>query len=141
MKKSYLLVLFCSLLIVFAAGLSQAGVTGEKAAVRAALDWLALVDTGKYSESWSGTAELFKGAVTAEQWSAQVKAVRGPLGKVLKRTVKTKHYSKSLPGAPDGEYLVIQCETTFENKKDAVETVTPMLDKDGRWRVSGYFIK
>ena len=31
--------------------------------------------------------------------------------------------------------------SSFEHKKAAVETVTPMLDKDGHWRVSGYFIK
>jgi len=29
----------------------------------------------------------------------------------------------------------------FEKKKAAVETVTPMMDRDGTWRVSGYFIK
>jgi ribosomal protein S17E len=40
-----------------------------------------------------------------------------------------------------GEYVVIQFETSFENKKTAVETVTPMMDKDGIWRVSGYYIK
>ncbi len=42
---------------------------------------------------------------------------------------------------PDGEYVVVQLETSFANKKAAVETVTPMLEKDGRWRVSGYFIR
>jgi hypothetical protein len=46
-----------------------------------------------------------------------------------------------LPGAPDGEYVVIQYESSFEHKQAAVETVTPMLDKDGTWRVSGYFIR
>jgi hypothetical protein len=45
------------------------------------------------------------------------------------------------PGAPDGKYVVIRYETSFRNKKAATETVTPMLDADGRWRVSGYFIK
>ena len=30
---------------------------------------------------------------------------------------------------------------SFGNKKAAVETITPMLDKDGKWRVSGYYIK
>jgi hypothetical protein len=45
----------------------------------------------------------------------------------------------SLPGAPDGEYVVIQYETQFEHHTPA-ETVTPMLDKDGAWKVSGYFI-
>ncbi|MGB5422961.1 MAG: DUF4019 domain-containing protein [Desulfobacterales bacterium] len=29
----------------------------------------------------------------------------------------------------------------LENKASAVETITPMLDKDGQWRVSGYYIK
>jgi hypothetical protein len=28
-----------------------------------------------------------------------------------------------------------------ENKAAAVETVTPMLDADGVWRVSGYFVR
>ena len=47
----------------------------------------------------------------------------------------------SLPGAPDGEYVVIQFDTSFTNKKVAVETVTPMKDEDGIWRVSGYYVK
>ena len=50
-------------------------------------------------------------------------------------------YVKTLPNAPDGEYVVIQYDTNFEHKQGAVETVVPMLDKDGKWRVSGYFIK
>jgi len=45
------------------------------------------------------------------------------------------------PGAPDGEYVVIQYDSSFENKTEAVETVTPMLDPDGVWRVSGYYIR
>jgi hypothetical protein len=36
--------------------------------------------------------------------------------------------------------VVIQYDTSFANKKSAVETVTPLLDSDGQWRVSGYFI-
>ena len=37
--------------------------------------------------------------------------------------------------------LVIRYDSGFENKQAAVETVTPMLDKDGKWRVSSYFTK
>ena len=62
-------------------------------------------------------------------------------GKNISRKLKSKSYSTSLPGAPDGEYVVIQFEASFENKKSAIETITPMLDKDGKWRVSGYFMK
>jgi len=68
-------------------------------------------------------------------------SAREPLGKVLWRKVKSATYTKTLPGAPDGEYVVIQYDTSFEHKQSAVETITPMLDQDGKWRVSGYFIK
>ncbi len=37
--------------------------------------------------------------------------------------------------------MVIQFETSFVNKNSAVETITPVKDEDGRWRVSGYFIR
>jgi hypothetical protein len=36
---------------------------------------------------------------------------------------------------------VIQFATSFENKQSAVETVTPMRDSDGTWRVSGYYVR
>ena len=59
----------------------------------------------------------------------------------MSRQVISTKYATSLPGAPDGEYVVIQFKTSFENKASAVETVTPMKDPDGEWRVGGYFIK
>jgi flagellar motor protein MotB len=113
----------------------------EKAAVTATESWLEKVDQARYAESWQEAAEPFRKAVTQAQWEQSLKAARQPLGKRLTRKVKSTAYATTLPGAPDGEYVVIQFESSFENKQAAVETVTPMLEKDGRWRVSGYFIK
>jgi predicted SnoaL-like aldol condensation-catalyzing enzyme len=113
----------------------------EKAAVNASKAWLKLVDEGKHSESWDEAAKYFKNAITKEQWKTSLESVRSPLGKVLSRKLKSKKYTKTLPGAPDGEYVVIKYETSFQNKQQAIETITPMLDKDGKWRVSGYYIK
>jgi hypothetical protein len=127
---------------VFIAGVSVAADTDrEKAAVNAAEKWVALVDAGEYTASWKEAAEYFRAAVSSGQWVQAIEAVRGPLGKVVSRKVKSRTYHTSLPGAPDGEYVVVQFDTSFRNKKSAIETVTPMRDKDGRWRVSGYFIK
>lgn len=120
---------------------SVAGQAEELAALAAAKDWLALVDAGNYAESWETSSSLMRGAVTRDHWTAALNAVRKPLGKVLSRTEKNKKFTRSLPGAPDGEYVMIQFDTSYENKKSAVETITPMKDKDGKWRVSGYFIK
>jgi len=121
--------------------LLQADEASERKALEAAEKWLALVDKGEYGKSWEAAAEYFKGAVAENQWEQALDAIRGPLGKVISRKVKSKQYATSLPGAPDGEYVVIQFETSFEKKKSAAETITPMKEKDGTWRVSGYFIK
>jgi hypothetical protein len=40
-----------------------------------------------------------------------------------------------------GEYVVLQFETSFTNAPGMIETVTPMLDKDGKRKVSGYFVR
>jgi hypothetical protein len=133
-------------IVVFALTLS--GGTGladtsakEAAAVSAAGKWLAIVDAGKYAASWREAAEFFRNSVKPEQWEQSLQAVRKPLGKRISRKVRAKIYKTSLPGAPDGEYVVIQFTTSFEKKKAAIETVTPMMDADGKWRVSGYYIQ
>ena len=113
----------------------------EQLAQQSAQSWLALVDSGRYADSWQESASLFKAHVTDDQWSSMIAATRDPLGKVVSRKLKSAQYTKTLPGAPDGDYVVIQFDTSFEHKQSAVETITPMLDKDGKWRVSGYFIK
>jgi hypothetical protein len=113
----------------------------DKKAIEVSNTWLKLIDNSQYTKSWETAAELFKNAIGKEQWNQSLNAVRKPLGKVINRNMKSKQYMTSLPGAPDGEYVVIQYETSFENKEFSIETVTPMLDKDGKWRVSGYYIK
>jgi len=113
----------------------------EDAAQTAAESWLKLVDDGQYAASWEEAAKLFKGIVRQADWEQMAGGVRSPLGRVLSRKLKSHEYTEKMPGAPDGKYVIIQYDTVFENKASAVETVTPMVDPDGRWRVSGYFIR
>jgi hypothetical protein len=113
----------------------------EDAAQAAAEAWLKLVDEGGSDASWDQAASVFKAAVSKEQWKQALAGARGPLGKLVSRKLKSRQYTESLPGAPDGKYVVIQYDSVLEKKAAAVETVTPMLDTDGAWRVSGYFIR
>jgi hypothetical protein len=103
--------------------------------------WLSLVDQGKYGESWDAAAKAFQGVLARDKWKDALTAARQPLGKLVSRTFRSAERKTSLPGAPDGDYIVIQYRASFENKKSAVETVTPMREADGTWKVSGYFIK
>jgi hypothetical protein len=112
-----------------------------KAAQAAAESWLSLVDGRSYAASWNAAANLFRNAVTEQQWQAAVQGARAPLGQLKSRTLKGATATKALPGAPDGEYVVFQFDTSFEQKAAAVETVTTIREKDGTWHVGGYFIK
>ena len=103
--------------------------------------WLELADQGEYAQSWSESASFFRTSVTQEEWVQSITAARSPLGAVVSRTLRSAESATSLPGAPDGEYVVMQYDTTFEHKQSAVETITPMRDTDSIWRVAGYYIK
>jgi opacity protein-like surface antigen len=138
------------ILVVFLSALSSAAAaanpTGDKVktgdvAVQSAQNWLGIVDSGKYGESWNKADEYLKQAVSKKDFEKSLQGVRRPLGKVIKRSLASTNYTTALPGAPDGEYVVIQFKTEFENKKESIETVTPKKNKDGAWRVSGYYIK
>lgn len=136
-----LALLFLALAIPALGAAPQTQSKPEDLAKQSAGAWLALVDAGKYAESYRDAADIFKTHVSKGQWESTAKAVRAPLGTLQSRKLKSVTYKTSLPGAPDGQYVVLQYDSLFEHKQSAVETVTPMLDKDGTWRVSGYFLK
>ena len=112
-----------------------------QAGIKAAGQWLALLDAADYTGSWTNAATFFRHAVPCDQWIASMNAFRAPMGKSLSRKVKTARLASTLPGAPDGHYVLIQYDSSFEHKKDAVETATMMLETNGQWFVSGYFIR
>ncbi|MFL6447686.1 MAG: DUF4019 domain-containing protein [Bryobacteraceae bacterium] len=111
----------------------------EQVAQQAAAEWLALLDTGKYAQSWTDAAELFKSRIKQDDWEARVKQVRDQTGLLKERAVKSAVYSENLPNAPAGRYVVIQYNSEYDKGK-FTETVVPM-EEAGQWRVSGYFVK
>ena len=125
--------------------LAGPGLADETAAINqaqsAATTWLALTDAAKYGPSWDEASSLFKASITKANWETALKGARAPLGTLKARKLKAATFTRTAPGAPDGEHVVIQFDTQFENKAAAVETVPPMREKDGSWRVSGYFIR
>jgi hypothetical protein len=113
----------------------------ERAAVSAAESWLAGIDAGKYSESWTEAEPNFRAAVSQPEWISDLTTVRAPLGALRSRTLKSVRSCDSLPGAPVGHYVVMQFDTSFANCASNTETVTFAKTKDGKWGASGYYIK
>jgi hypothetical protein len=109
-------------------------------AEQAALGWLSLVDEGRYDASWDTAAELFRSQVSPESWNASITQARGLFGELRQRELAASQYATTLPGAPDGEYVVLRFDASFAAKAAAVETVT-VVRENGAWRVTGYFIQ
>jgi len=122
-------------------GIARAQEKPEALAQKSAEAWLALTDAGKYAQSWNEASGSFKSHVGKAQWVETARKVRTPLGKVKSRKLEVARYTKDIPNAPAGEYVIVEYSSAFEGLPSATETVVPVLDKDGTWRVSSYFIK
>ncbi len=138
MRKQILGLVGASFLALCLAGCSHDKAT---AAQGATTDWLKLVDSGNYAQSWDEAATVMKTMVAKEQWQQILLTNRAPLGTLVSRKLTSAEYKEDLPGAPRGQYVVLQYVSSFEHKSSVIETATPTLDKDGRWRVSVYFVK
>lgn len=112
-----------------------------KAGIAAAEQWLQTLDAGKIGQSWTESSASLRGMVTQAQWEAALRQARSPLGASQARKLVGARHTTSLPNAPAGEYVVIQYESTFAGRAGVAETVVPMREADGSWKVSGYFVK
>ena len=104
-------------------------------------NFLRFVDAGDWEGSWKATGPFFQSQASAEEWTAMVEPVRAPLGEVKERRLATAQRTSTLPGAPEGEYEVLQFYTDFGDMEGlAIETLVMLLGPDG-WEVSGYFVR
>jgi hypothetical protein len=111
-----------------------------QAADSAARAWLAIVDQGRYLESWDQGALALQLAVTRQRWEEALKQARGPQGPFAGRERISARYATEIPNAPPGRYVLLQYRTEAAGGHVA-ETVVPMWERERGWRVSGYFIR
>lgn len=112
-----------------------------RSATVAADAWLRIVDQKEYGASWDSAATLFKGAVTRDQWSQAAAQARNSAGAIGTREKPTAQFTTQLPGAPAGQYVVLQYRSTAGPGHSATETVTAMFDGTRGWRIAGYFVR
>lgn len=102
----------------------------------AAREWLALVDAGRWHESFDATGDGFRAVNTVNGWEAASRKVRHPLGRPEKRTAIA---FENVPVPPDGAVLV-RFRTDFTERDGAVETLT-LRREEGRLKVVGYYVE
>lgn len=140
-RVSTSIVVLASVLFVVGASAAVANEEAVEAGKKAAAAWLGLVDTEQGGESWDEAGSLFKSQVSKDRWVGMLDQVRGPLGAVQSRELASATFAKTLPNAPDGQYVTVVYDTSFKTRPSAKETVALFLDEDGELRVIGYFIE
>jgi beta-lactamase regulating signal transducer with metallopeptidase domain len=116
----------------------------KQAAVSAMRAWLGDIDAGHYAQSWTEAAPSFQKALGSDQWVNALDSVRTPLGKNLGRTLDSTLEQKAVPssaGTQHGDFVIAQFDSSYDNLKYAVETVTFEKAPDGSWKAAGYYIK
>jgi Protein of unknown function (DUF4019) len=112
----------------------------EQAAQRQALGFLSYLDAGRFADSYAYTSGLLRAKAGQPTFVQDLQRDRSPLGAKQSRKLLDSTYSTSLQGQPVGQYVVLQYNSDFANKKQAVETVVLSFE-NGYWRVAGWFVK
>jgi hypothetical protein len=112
----------------------------EVAAERQALGFLGYLDQGRYADSYAYTGMLIRTQLDRDAFSTQIQKTRVGIGALQSRELIDAGYSTTVPGAPEGQYVILHYHVSFAGRQDAVETVTLAFAK-GYWRVAGYYIK
>jgi len=140
--RIHAVLLLSALLIIFLPRYNERPDKEKAEAAAAAVEaFLHRVDTDKFAESWQIAASMLKEKVPEQLWVEKLGEIRAVAGPLLERTEESMTYSTSAKDSPEGEYIVVTFDTSFDRKKDASEIVTVTLDTDGDWRVAGYFIR
>ena len=114
----------------------------EKAdlAIPVATEFLQMIDEGQYRESWQSSARLMQEKVAQEDWVEKLNKARNLSGDLIKRNQKSASYSTEAKDSPEGEYIMLIYQSTFQKAENVSEYVTVMLE-DGAWKVAGYFMQ
>jgi hypothetical protein len=138
----HLFIFFVSLLLILIPLFNKTPSTevSEKS-LYAAAEFLFLVDTEEYTQSWEVASDALKGILSRDAWNKEIEEIRSFIGPVVERVQHKVTYTDSAPDVPPGEYVVMTFVSRFEFKEKVVETLTLMLNDQNEWRVAGYFLR
>ena len=122
----------------------SAGVTREEAQLMgtAAMQWLELLDEGKYAENFAAASGSFRKDLTAASWAKNHASMEKESGKVVSRDLASVDFKTRTSQADDGKETItytMKIKTTFE-KKTGIEAVR-MEKEAGEWKVADYSIE
>lgn len=88
-----------------------------------ARSYLGQIDANHYDQAWTFMAPLFKDLNSQSLWQNRHQVLRDAYGPLVSRLFHRISYRQSYSNSPDGQYVIIQFKSIFQNKATATETV------------------
>ncbi len=106
----------------------------------AARQWLALLDTHHYEETWSKGSEWLRLSVSKEGWARALGEVHAQSGDLKHRELYALRGTRLIKNLLEpGEFAIVQYSSEYE-KLPGVETLVLRHEGD-TWRVTGYRVE
>ena len=138
----HLLLIFTSLILIVVPALNKIPSQQiSEESLFAASQFLFLVDTEEYEQSWDIASQNLKLMLTQQDWNDRIAKIRSYLGPIVERAYANIAYTDSASDVPAGEYVVMTFISKFELRERVTETLTLMLGENDQWQVVGYFLK
>lgn len=110
------------------------------AAASAAVEFLQMVDAGKYADSWQIADSYLQKTIPLKDWEEKLTGMRATFGAIGQRELGKVSFAAPAEAMPDSEFILLEFDSRF-NLKEMKEIVTVVAGGDNRWRVVGYFIQ
>lgn len=106
----------------------------------AALEFLQMVDDGKYADSWQIADPYLQKTIPLKDWEEKLAKIRETCGLLAERKLENVSFTAPAEELPDSKFIMLEYASQFK-LKEMNEIVTVVLGNDNRWRVVGYFIQ
>jgi hypothetical protein len=131
------------LLVAFVLGIATtfAVESPERTAQTAAESWLALVDSGKASESWQALARPSRQAISEWRWKLGFSLSQRKFGSFSGRVLRSTGFATKSPSGRTGEYVFLEFQSTSPKRGAVIEKLATIHEPDGQWRVVTYTVE
>ncbi len=85
--------------------------------------FLILLDQGRYDDAWHAMSAHFQSLNNQGQWQSRQQTIHAAYGVLSSRQLRRISYRQSYSLSPDGQYVLVQFQSSYTNKADTIETV------------------
>lgn len=111
----------------------------ERKTLKAAEEFLGLMDQDKFGELYDQSSKLARDRSRRDNIAEVYQGVRKSIGKLEKRSLlQVRLMDQFLGLPPGGRYGAVQFRSSYEKHKGLWETVILNIDEDGQWRANTY---